>query len=239
MGSENQRLDARRALLILGLAPNAGLEEVRRAFRGRVMADHPDRPGGDAQRFNEALEAYRFLQTKFQAAGVTAKVPAPAAPVIVTITPKEAFTGGERRLPSPSQPDRVVTLPAGLRDGDRLRVGDDVYEVHIRNRSELRAEGDDLHLTVNAPSDLMYNGGRLAIQTPAGPRHIYVARQSGPVIRLNGLGLPATPSHARGSLYVHLFANRDRPETREADDGAPPPTSTTEKRRNFTKTWAA
>lgn len=237
MGSENQRLDARRALATLGLTSDAGLEEVRRAFRGRVMADHPDRPGGDAQRFNEALQAYRFLQAKFQAAGVTAKAPAPAAPVTVTITPKEAFSGGERRLPSQSQPDRVVTLPPGLRDGDRLRVGDDVYEVHIRNRSELRAEGDDLHLTVNAPSDLMHNGGRLAIQTPAGPRHIYVARQSGPVICLNGLGLPATRSHARGSLYVHLFANRDRPADLETSPD--PDTPAQEKRRRFAKTWAA
>ena len=237
MGSENQRLEAQRALATLGLTSDAGLEEVRRAFRGRVMADHPDRPGGDAQRFNEALQAYRLLQAKFQAAGVSAKAPAPAAPVIVTITPKEAFTGGERRLPSQSQPDRVVTLPAGLRDGDRLRVGDDVYEVHIRNRSELRAEGDDLHLTVNAPSDLMHNGGRLAIQTPAGPRHIYVARQSGPVICLNGLGLPATRSHARGSLYVHLFANRDRPTDLVASTD--PGTPAQEKRRRFAKTWAA
>jgi curved DNA-binding protein len=183
------------------------------------------------------LLAYRFLQAKFQAAGVTAKAPTPAAPVIVTITPKEAFTGGERRLPSQSQPDRVVTLPAGLRDGDRLRVGDDVYEVHIRNRSELRAEGDDLHLTVNAPSDLMHNGGRLAIQTPAGPRHIYVARQSGPVICLNGQGLPATRSHARGSLYVHLFANRDRPA--DLEPSPDPDTPAQEKRRRFAKTWAA
>jgi curved DNA-binding protein len=201
------------------------------------MADHPDRPGGDAQRFNEALQAYRLLQAKFQAEGASAKPPAPTAPVIVTITPKEAFTGGERRLPSPSQPDRAVTLPAGLRDGDRLRVGDDVYEVNIRNRSELRAEGDDLHLTVNAPSDLMHNGGRLAIQTPAGPRHIYVARQSGPVICLNGLGLPATRSHARGSLYVHLFANRDRPK--DLDASPSPDTPSQEKRRRFAKTWAA
>ena len=201
------------------------------------MADHPDRPGGDAQRFNEALQAYRLLQAKFQAEGVSAKAPAPTPPVIVTITPKEAFTGGERRLPTQGQPDRVVTLPAGLRDGDRLRVGDDVYEVHIRNRSELRAEGDDLHLTVNAPSDLMHNGGRLAIQTPAGPRHIYVARQSGPVICLNGLGLPATRSHARGSLYVHLFANRDRPAA--LDVPLDPDTPAQEKRRRFAKTWAA
>ena len=58
------------------------------------MADHPDRPGGDAQRFNEALQAYRLLQAKFQAAGVSAKAPAPAAPVIVTITPKEAENRG-------------------------------------------------------------------------------------------------------------------------------------------------
>ena len=201
------------------------------------MADHPDRPGGDAQRFNEALQAYRLLQAKFQAAGVTAKAPTPAAPVIVTITPKEAFTGGERRLPTKGQPDRVACLPAGLRDGDRLRVGDDAYEIHIRNRSELRAEGDDLHLSVNAPSDLMHNGGRLAIQTPAGSRHIYVARQSGPVICLNGLGLPATRSHARGSLYVHLFANRERPA--ELGVSTDPNTPAQEKRRRFAKTWAA
>jgi hypothetical protein len=45
---------------VLGVRPGASPDEVRAAWRRRVLATHPDR-GGDEAAFAEALEAYRAL----------------------------------------------------------------------------------------------------------------------------------------------------------------------------------
>jgi hypothetical protein len=45
---------------VLGVRPGASLDEVRAAWRRRVLATHPDR-GGDEAAFAEVTEAYRVL----------------------------------------------------------------------------------------------------------------------------------------------------------------------------------
>lgn len=50
-------MDADRAAAVLGVSPGATASEVRRAFARRARELHPDRPGGDADRFREATEA--------------------------------------------------------------------------------------------------------------------------------------------------------------------------------------
>ena len=45
---------------VLGVRRGASPEDVRAAWRRRVLATHPDR-GGDESAFQEALEAYRRL----------------------------------------------------------------------------------------------------------------------------------------------------------------------------------
>ena len=240
MGSENQKLTAQQALTILNLQPGAGLEAVRRAFRGRVMSDHPDRPGGDAERFGQALEAYRLLQAQLSPPGVLAAkspVAAPPAPPIIHITPLEAFKGGERLLPRADGKDPVA-LPPGLRHGDRLRIGADLLEVRIRNRSDLTIEGDDVHITVCAPAALLDQGGRLEVQTPAGPRQIYVPSQSDGVVRVHGLGLPATRRRPCGQLIVTLQVTQIA-QTPACQDPILPQTSAQEKRKRFAEAWAA
>lgn len=42
---------------VLGVAPNATLDEIKRAYRERALATHPDR-GGDAAAFRELQRAY-------------------------------------------------------------------------------------------------------------------------------------------------------------------------------------
>jgi molecular chaperone DnaJ len=44
----------------LGLRPDAGPEEIKRAYRARAREHHPD-AGGDAERFKEATHAYEVL----------------------------------------------------------------------------------------------------------------------------------------------------------------------------------
>lgn len=46
---------------ILGIPPDASDEEIKKAFRELAKKYHPDRPGGDPEKFKEILEAYRVL----------------------------------------------------------------------------------------------------------------------------------------------------------------------------------
>lgn len=46
---------------ILGVPEDANDEEIKRAFRELAKKYHPDRPGGDAEKFKRIVEAYRVL----------------------------------------------------------------------------------------------------------------------------------------------------------------------------------
>lgn len=46
---------------ILGVPEDANEEEIKRAFRELAKKYHPDRPGGDAEKFKKIVEAYRVL----------------------------------------------------------------------------------------------------------------------------------------------------------------------------------
>ena len=69
---------------VLGLAPGADdSAALRRAYREAVRAHHPDRPGGDAERFRRSVVAFELLavtgdQTVTPAVSTRAPIPTPA-----------------------------------------------------------------------------------------------------------------------------------------------------------------
>jgi curved DNA-binding protein CbpA len=60
-------MDGRRARRVLGVASHAGPDEIRRAFRARVHAVHPDH-GGAAAEFAEVVTAFELLRNASVAA---------------------------------------------------------------------------------------------------------------------------------------------------------------------------
>jgi curved DNA-binding protein CbpA len=50
------------AYRVLGLDADADSEAVRRTYRERVKAVHPDREGGDEAEFKRVTEAYEVLR---------------------------------------------------------------------------------------------------------------------------------------------------------------------------------
>lgn len=74
----------------LGVPPNASLEEVKRAYRKGAQKAHPDKEGGDAQRFHAIQRAYDVLgdetkRRRYDASGETGAPPDPQALAIQTL----------------------------------------------------------------------------------------------------------------------------------------------------------
>ena len=56
-------MDGTRARALLGVAEHATHDDLRRAFRQRALATHPDH-GGNAEAFVSTLSAFKVLQTQ-------------------------------------------------------------------------------------------------------------------------------------------------------------------------------
>lgn len=199
------------------------------AFRAAVKAARPDQPGGDAERFRQVIAAYRLLQAQIPAlsapAATEAAPPArppgpsasPLAPLIV-LTPMQALTGGSvivqawgRRL--------LVHAPPGLRTADRLRLDGcpGLLRVLICPADGLSVLGADLFMDWPVAPRMLRDGGRIEIDTHAGPQTAWlVPDMVEPVrLRLRGLGLPARGRRPAGDLFVKLTVSDDLPSAAE------------------------
>ena len=215
----------REALALLGLETmEHDAASLKAAFRAAVKTARPDRPGGDAVRFRQVIAAYRLLQAQGTARlALAAPVVRAAPPPVATLTPRQAVNGaridvrlGGRRL--------RLSVPAGMRTGQHLRLkgagpdGGDLYlRVLIRPAEGLSVMGDDLFMNAPASERILADGGRLEIQTHAGPRSAWITPGlSSPVrLSLRGLGLPARGSRPAGRLIVTLNPCEDTPSAAE------------------------
>lgn len=212
------------AYALIGLHGPVDGAALKSAFRAAVKAARPDHEGGDADRFRKVIAAWRMIQTQ-QPARPALAAPArrPAPPPIVGLTPMQAVAGGRIEI---TLSDRRLKLriPPGLRTGEHLRLkgaatdGSDLYlPVRIRPEDGLTAFGDDLFMDWPCAPRLFDDGGRVEIETWAGPRSAWVV---GGVarpyrIRLGGLGLPARGSRPQGHLFVTLNPCEDTPSAAE------------------------
>jgi len=63
---------------------------------------------------------------------------------------------------------------------------------------------------------LVDDGGRIEIDTHAGPRSAWIVAGQEPLrLRLRGLGLPARGSRPQGHLFVTLIPSEDAPSAAE------------------------
>lgn len=231
-GAGPMTVDEARALL--GTPPGADPEALQSAFRQAVKQTHPDRSGGNAASFHRVVEAYRLLRADLSVLPASPAPPPPPRaagqdPSRLTITPAQAVMGGELHLSDGEGRRLRIQLPPGLRRGERLRAGDSVYDIAITGDGTSVVRGDDLWLTLCLAPSLMDDGGRVTLETPAGPRPIWISRAvaSRGLIRLRGEGLPAARGHSAGDLFVRL-------ETRPAADS-----EVRQRLRRFAAAWAA
>ena len=216
MSGIDQPLTARRARELLGVGAAASPGELRRAFRNRAKAVHPDRAGGDAEAFRRLVQAYEALRSGpgpdisiRQPPSVQTRRTADAA--MLNVSPTLAVQGGVLERVMGDGRRLRITVPAGLRHGDRLRAGGELLSVAARGDGRLIVRGDDLWVTAVLDRALMDQGGRTQVETPLGPRDIWITQKAAArgLIRLDGQGLPARGRHRQGDMFIRLQAASD------------------------------
>jgi curved DNA-binding protein len=131
---------------------------------------------------------------------------------------EEALSGGHRWVKLADGRSYEVTIPPGVRDGQRIRlagqgqagagggpVGDLFLRVRLRRHPRFRLQGDDLHTdlpvspweaALGETVELATLDGRAQVKVPAGS-------SCGRRLRLRGEGMPA-PGGGRGDLYAEV-----------------------------------
>jgi len=112
-----------------------------------------------------------------------------------------------------------VSIPAGVDNGDRLRLtgrgeagrmggpqGDLYVEVRVREHDTFTRQGSDLHALVSVDISEAALGTDIAIPTLNGEEklHIPAGSQPGDVFKLRGKGMPRVHARSTGDLFLTL-----------------------------------
>ena len=129
----------------------------------------------------------------------------------------DAVNGATTRLTLPDGGTLDVTIPAGIQEGQILRLrgkgapsigegesGDALVEISVKAHRFFARHGDDIHVDVPVTLAEAVLGGRIKVPTPTGPVMLTVPKGSntGSVLRLKGKGV-SRPG-GRGDELVKL-----------------------------------
>ena len=151
----------------------------------------------------------------------------------------DAATGAKRRVTLPGGRSLDVAIPAGIDDGQTIRLkgqgapgpggaaGDALVEIKIKPDPVYRREGRDIHVELPVSLGEAVTGGKVEAPTVHGPVTVSVppGANSGTRLRLKGKGIAATKREAAGDQYVTLKVTL--PKTRDPE------------LEEFVKAWSA
>jgi curved DNA-binding protein len=194
---------------LLSVVIGASGEELRLAYRNALKIAHPDRGGTDEQ-LRDIVEAYRILTEAPTVSTRRRNARYDPPPAKLDINPVTAVVGGRTVTRLPDGRRVAITLPPGLRQGDRISLMDVVLTIHIKGRQEMFVSGDDLCMLVKTTAQVLKEGGRLQIKTPTGPRTVWIPKQPGHsgIVKIPGQGLPPNGRHQQGALILKLVPEK-------------------------------
>ncbi len=117
----------------------------------------------------------------------------------------DAINGGSQRLTLPSGSTIDVNIPAGVKDGQTIRLkgkgapspgdgppGDAYVELSVSPHAFFERKGDDIHLELPITLKEAVMGGKIKAPTPSGDVMLSVPKgaNTGTVLRLKGKGAP-------------------------------------------------
>jgi curved DNA-binding protein len=164
-----------------------------------------------------------FNQTGRQGFGTQQPAKGPDRTTDLTVTLEEAASGAKKSVTLSSAGKRqalTVTIPAGIRDGNKLRLagkgdpghpgtppGDLYLVVRVQPHPVFRREDDHLHLEKEIRLSEALLGTTIEVPTLLEkPRKVKVpaGTQPGAKIRLPGMGMPGRGNSNPGDAYVSL-----------------------------------
>ncbi|MBC9178625.1 DnaJ C-terminal domain-containing protein [Pseudoroseomonas ludipueritiae] len=131
----------------------------------------------------------------------------------------DSIRGATRRLTLPDGRSLEVKVPAGIEDGQIMRLkgqggpgfhggaaGDALIEISVAPHPLFRREGDDIHVEVPVTLAEAVLGGKITVPTPTGHVSVTVPKHSdaGTRLRLRGKGVAARAGKPAGDEYVTL-----------------------------------
>lgn len=157
--------------------------------------------------------------TRRTAGGGGFAFPGADARYALTIDFLDAVNGATKQIALPDGSQLNVRIPAGLRDGQVLRLkgkgepgigggppGDALVEVTVRPHPRFRRRGDDIEidLPISLPEAVL--GGKVEVPTVSGAVSMRIPRgaSTGTVLRLKGKGVPAAGRRPAGDQLVRL-----------------------------------
>jgi DnaJ-class molecular chaperone len=140
----------------------------------------------------------------------------------VTVGLGEAVSGGTRRVVLQNGEQIDVKIPAGVRDGQSIRVkgrggaglgggpnGDVLLQVQVAPHPFIVRDGNDLRMDLPVTLREAVAGAKVPVPTLAGTLALTVPPLSntGTTLRLKGKGVPAHGGGEAGDLYVRLVVS--------------------------------
>lgn len=140
----------------------------------------------------------------------------------LTVGFEEAAAGGTQRINLPDGRDLDVKIPAGLKDGQQIRLkgqgapgrnngpaGDILLTVSVAPHPWLSRTGNDLNMDLPVTLKEAVLGGKITVPTLTSPVSLTIPAGSntGTVLRLKGRGVPAHGKEEAGNLYVRLVVS--------------------------------
>jgi curved DNA-binding protein len=181
--------------------------------------------GGVRVQFGDGAEFSDFFESLFGSRGAGARggfqgFAARGADheAVLELTLEEAAAGGRRDLQLGDGRGYEVNIPAGVRDGQRIRLagqggqgraggsaGDLFLRVRIKPHPRFRLEGRDLHVELPVAPWEAALGANVAVPTLEGSAKVKVpaGSSSGRRLRLRGQGFPG-PKGGHGDLYATI-----------------------------------
>ncbi len=99
-----------------------------------------------------------------------------------------------------------IKIPAGARDGTRIRFQGFDISLDVKSHPRYRREGYDLYVAEKIPFTMAALGGKKEINTLNGDLKLKIrpGTQSGTMVRLRGEGVEHLRGKGKGDLYVKL-----------------------------------
>lgn len=131
----------------------------------------------------------------------------------------EAAVGAKKRIVLPSGGTLDLNVPAGVEDGQTLRLrgkgdqsqtggaaGDALIGITVKPHAFFEREGDNIRLTLPVTLDEAILGAKVTVPTVSGPVSLTIPKGSntGKVLRLKGKGIENSRSAQTGDQFVRL-----------------------------------